>query len=175
MRFSKLALADSKAKLETQIANTIKCYMDAGFVAIKETLGQEPAFWAQIPGNIKYIARSSLITSKNYVDFCPLHNYRTGYRDQNHLGSAVTLIETLSRTPLFLNLHAKGPKDNPSPGHTTLIGGNGSGKTVMMCFLDAQLNRYGGRTFAFDRNPPHARIRAQNCTHYLCLIQKAPL
>lgn len=147
-----MLFAKTKAKLEVEITNAIKCYMRANMIAVRETLGQEPAFWAQIPGNIKYIARSSLITSQNYVDFCPLHNYRTGFKDGNHLGSAVTIIETLSRTPLYLNLHSRGAKDNPSPGHTTLIGGNGSGKTVMMCFLDVELNRYGGRTFMFDRN-----------------------
>ena len=147
-----MLLSDSIEDLEKQVANTIKCYMNAGFVAVRETLGQEAAFWAQIPTNLKYIARSSLISSKNFVDFFPLHNYRTGFRDGNHLGEAVTLIETLSKTPLWLNLHARGPKDNPSAGHTTMIGGNGSGKTVAMCFLDAQLNRYGGRSFFFDRN-----------------------
>lgn len=147
-----MLIDNSLTALEQHVANAIKCYMDAGIVAVRETLGQEAAFWAQIPTNTKYIARSSLISSQNFVDFSPFHNYRTGYRDGNHLGSALTLIETPSKTPLFLNLHARGAKDNPSPGHTTLIGGNGSGKTVTMCFLDAQLNRYDGNTFVFDRN-----------------------
>ena len=147
-----MLLSDSLESLDQHVANAITCYMNAGMVAVKETLGQEAAFWAQIPTNLKYIARSSLITSKNFVDFFPLHNYRTGFRDGNHLGSAVTLIETPSKTPLWLNLHARGPKDNEAPGHTTIIGGNGSGKTVAMCFLDAQLNRYGGSSFFFDRN-----------------------
>ncbi len=149
---SVMLLSDSLDALEIHVANTIKCYMDAGIVAVRETLGQEPAFWAQIPGNFKYIARASLISSQNFVDFFPLHNYRTGFINGNHLGAAVTLIETPSKTPLWLNLHAKGPKENPAPGHTTLIGGNGSGKTVAMCFLDAQLGRYGGTSFFFDRN-----------------------
>ena len=150
-----MLMADSIAELDSQVAQAIKCYMDAGFVAVRETLGQENAFWAQIPTNSKHIARSSLISSENFVDFAPLHNYRTGYRDQNHLKSAVTLIETPSRTPLFFNLHARdryAQTDNPTSGHTTLIGGNGSGKTAMMCFIDAQMNRYHGRTFALDRN-----------------------
>ncbi len=147
-----MLLSDSLNTLEDQVAHVITCYMNAGMVAVRETLGQEAAFWAQIPTNSKYIARSSLISSQNFVDFFPLHNYRTGFYDGNHLGSALTLIETPSKTPLWFNLHAKGPKDNPAPGHTTLIGGNGSGKTVAMCFLDAQLNRYGGRSFFFDRN-----------------------
>jgi len=147
-----MLLAESIPALETAINKTIKAYADAGFAAIKETLGQEPAFWAQVPGNLAYITRSSLISSRNFIDFCPLHNYRAGFRDKNHLGSAVTLLETLSRTPYFFNYHTQGSKDNPSKGHTMMTGGNNSGKTVTLCFLDAQMNRYGGRTFAFDRD-----------------------
>ena len=147
-----LLLAATKPALEKAVAHTIKCYADAGSVAVKETLGQEPAFWAQIPMNINYIARSSLVTSQNFVDFCSLHNYRTGYRDGNHLGSAVTLLETPSKTPYFFNYHVRGSRDNPSKGHTLIIGGNGSGKTAFMCFMDAQLGRYGGASFYFDRD-----------------------
>lgn len=117
-----MLLNHSLQGLNQAIAQTIQCYANAGMVAVRETLGQEAAFWAQIPGNFKYIARSSLISSKNFADFFPLHNYRSGYKDGNHLGGAMMLVETLSRTPLWLNLHAKGPKENPSSGHTTIIG-----------------------------------------------------
>lgn len=140
--------------LTAMVNKAIKLYSDIGFVAIQETLGLEPAFWAQLPGNQRYIVRSSLIASQNFVDFFPLHNYRTGYRDRNHLGSAVTVIETPSKTPMFFNFHAKGSgdKNDLTPGHTTIIGGNGSGKTVFMGFMDSQMGRYGGRSFFFDRD-----------------------
>lgn len=149
-----MIIDDSIDHLQEVINKTIKLYADIGIIAIQETLGMEAAFWAQIPGNQKYIARSQLITSQNYIDFCPLHNYRTGYRDRNHLGSAVTLIETPSRTPMFFNYHSKGSgaKNDLTPGHTTIIGGNGSGKTVFMGFMDSQMSRYGGRSFFFDRD-----------------------
>ena len=147
-----MLLSPTLVQLEHCVAKAIKAYADTGFVAIRETIGQEPAFWAQIPTNLKMIARSAMISSQNFVDFCSLHNYRTGYRDGNHLGSAVTLLETPSRTPYFFNFHVKGSQSNPSKGHTTIIGGNGSGKTVAMAFFDAQISRYGGRTFVFDRD-----------------------
>lgn len=147
-----LLLAKTQAALDKAIANTIKCYADAGFVAVKETIGLEAAFWAQLPTNLKYIARASLITSENFVDFAPLHNDRTGFRDANHLGSAVTLLETPSKTPHFFNYHVKGRKGNPSKGHGLIIGGNDAGKTALMTFMDAQMNRYGGHTFYFDRD-----------------------
>lgn len=147
-----MLLANSKEALEKSITQCIKCYSDAGFVAVRETIGQESSFWAQIPGNFKYIARGSLITSENLCDFAPLHNYRTGYCDQNHLGGCVTILETPSKTPYRFNFHVKGSRENPSKGHTILIGGNNSGKTTLMTFLDAQASRYQGNTFYFDRD-----------------------
>ncbi len=147
-----LLLSSNLNELDKKIAQCIKCYSDAGFVAVRETMGQEPAFWAQIPSNFKYIARSSLITSENFVDFASLHNYRTGFCDANHLRSAVTILETPSKTPYRFNFHAKGNLDNPSKGHAIIIGGNNSGKTVLMTFMDAQLTRYHNNTFYFDRD-----------------------
>lgn len=147
-----MMIANSKEALDKSITQCIKCYSDAGFVAVRETMGQEVAFWAQVPANFKYIARGSLITSENFADFAPLHNYRTGYSDKNHLGGCVTILETPSKTPYRFNFHVKGSRENPSKGHTILIGGNNSGKTTLMTFLDAQLGRYQGNTFYFDRD-----------------------
>lgn len=149
-----MLVADNIDDLQTQVNQVIKIYSDCAMVAIQETLGLEPAFWAQMPGNQQYIFRSSLITSQNFVDFCPQHNYKTGYIHQNHLGSALTLIETPSKTPMFFNFHSKGngKKNDKSPGHTTIIGGNFSGKTVFMGFMDAQMHRYGGRSFFIDKD-----------------------
>ena len=149
-----MLLSSDLSHLKQSINNTIKRYNDIGYVVSHETLGQEACFWAQIPGNQNFIVRSTLITSQNFVDFNPLHNYPTGYCNQNHLGSAVTLIETPSKTPLFFNYHSKGSgkKNDLTPGHTTIIGGNGSGKTVFMGFMDSQMSRYGGRSFFFDRD-----------------------
>lgn len=164
-----MLISDSQVSLEHAITRAVHCYSDAGMVAIKESLGQEPAFWAQIPTNTKYITRSSLISSENFVDFCPLHNDARGYRDGNHLGSAVSMVETVSRTPFFINLHARGNQHNPTTGHTVIIGGNGSGKTVTMAFLDAQLARYGGRSFLFDRNQG-MEIYVRACGGYYAIL-----
>lgn len=147
-----MLLADDQASLDHLIHQAARCYLEVGFPVVRETLGQEAAFWAQFPGNLNYIARSCLITSQNFADFCPLHNYHIGYRDSNHLGDAVTLLETTSKTPYFFNFHKQGSKTDITPGHTTIIGSNGAGKTVLMTFLDAQTSRYHGRSVFFDRD-----------------------
>ena len=102
-----MLLADSTAELECSILETTKRYASNGVVVINESLGIEPAFWSQIPCNHHLIARATLITSLNFVDFCPLHNTPAGFLNQNFLGSAVTLLETPSNTPVFFNYHSK--------------------------------------------------------------------
>ena len=168
---SLLLLSDSIATLKKQITKVIKVYADSGIVAFHDLLGQEPLFWAQVPCNQAFIVRSGFVTSKNFTDFVSLHNYRTGYRDQNHLGSAVSLIETPSKTPMFFNFHQKGSgkKNDLTPGHATIIGGNGSGKTVFECFMDAQMTRYGGRSFFFDRDRG-TEIYVRACGGVYCII-----
>ncbi len=149
-----MLISEDLNHLNTQITEAVKRYGQAGLVAIEESIGLEPAFWSQLPMNAHYVIRAQPITSANFVDFCPLHNYRTGYRDKNHLGSAVTLMQTPSRTPLFFNYHTagSGKPNDLTPGHTTIIGGNGSGKTVFLGLMDAQMGRYGGQSFIFDRD-----------------------
>ena len=103
-----LLLNDNLDALEQWVPQAMKCYQAVGFVPVRETIGQEPAFWAQVPGNQAYMARLSLITSQNFAHCCPLHNYRTGYRDGNHLGECVTVLETPSKTPFYSSGPARG-------------------------------------------------------------------
>ncbi|KTD20122.1 VirB4 family type IV secretion/conjugal transfer ATPase [Legionella londiniensis] len=147
-----MLLAQTKEQLNAAILEATKRYANVGIVVVRETLGLEPAFWSQLPCNQRFIARASLITSENFADFCPLHNTSQGFNNANFLGSAVTLLETPSKTPVYFNYHAKGSKTNPSKGHTAVFGGNNAGKTTLVNFLDAQMMRFGGRSFYIDRD-----------------------
>ncbi len=149
---SLMLINDTESKLEEAINKASKAYALSGITVFKENLGLEAAFFSQIPTNQLFLARRALITAKNFADFCALHNEPQGYQDENHLGSAVTLVDTPSKKNVYLNLHAKGSKDNPSKGHTLIIGGNGAGKTVLANFLVAQLMRYQGRSFYLERD-----------------------
>ncbi|MFJ1270107.1 VirB4 family type IV secretion/conjugal transfer ATPase [Legionella lytica] len=151
---SLMMIAPSIKHLERAINQTVTIYSHVDAVVVKESpsLGAEPAFAAQIPGNQSYIARASLITSFNFVDFCSLHNYQTGFRDGNKLGEAVTLLETPSKTPVWFNYHGKGSKTNPSNGHTLVLGSSDAGKTTFVSFMDSQMGRYNGRSIFLDRD-----------------------
>lgn len=147
-----MLLAPTKKLLEKAILNASKQYASKSIVVIKESLGLEPAFWSQIPCNHPLIARASLITSQNFADFNPFHNMPSGFNGDNFLKSAITLLETPSKTPVFFNYHSKGSKTNPSKGHAAIFGGNNSGKTTLVNFLDAQMGRFKGKSFYIDRD-----------------------
>ena len=141
-------------QLKNAVHQVVQMYADLSYVVIEENLGQEAAFWAQMPGNQKYMVRTSLVTSQNFVDFAPLHAYEQGDYGKNHLGQALSILKTPAKTPIYFNFHASGSgqKQDLTPGHTAIIGGNGSGKTVFMGFMDTQMDRYGGQSYFFDRD-----------------------
>ncbi len=171
-----LILANSISELDEKVAKAIRMYSDVGILAIRETLNLESAFWAQIPGNFSMIRRSSLISSINFSCFCSMHNYYTGYINKNHLGSALMLAETRSRTPFYFNLHEKasGKKNDLSKGHTTIIGTTGAGKTVLMMAIDIFFNKYGIKSFIFDRNRGcDIYVRAMGGNYFLLSPQES--
>lgn len=144
--------ASTLEKLEQDILDVTRRYGSIGIAVVRETLGQEAAFFSQIPANFHLIARASLITSQNFVDFCPLHNPVKGFNGDNFLGSAVALLESPSKTPCCFNFHTRGSKTNPTKGHSAFFGGNNSGKTTLVNFLDAQMMRFDSRSFYLDRD-----------------------
>ena len=148
-----LVLSDKINLLEKNVAAITKIYQDQQLMVVRETLNLESAFWAQIPGNFKKIRRHAPISTNNYSCFCSLHNYYAGYIDANHLGGALMLIETPSKTPHYLNLHeiSSGRKDDLSKGHTLAIGASNAGKTVVMTAIDAMFKKHNIRSFIFDR------------------------
>lgn len=150
---SLMLLADNPTSLERLVHEASKAYAQANMNLVRETLAQLPAFFAQVPGNAHHIPRASLITSENMADFCSLHNTQSGHHQQNFLGSAVALLETPTRTPVYFNYHVQGSKTNPSKGHALVIGGNDSGKTTLVSFLDSQMTRFKHhRSIFLDRN-----------------------
>ncbi|HEM0351347.1 TPA: VirB4 family type IV secretion/conjugal transfer ATPase [Legionella pneumophila] len=147
-----MLLSSDATQLEQRIREAENLYAQVDMTLVRERLGLEPAFWAQIPTNHAFIARASLITSPNFVSFCSLHNFKTGFRDGNHLGSAVTLLETPSKTPVYFNYHSQSSLTNPAKGHTAIFGATNAGKNTLVAFMDAQMERYGHRSFFLDRD-----------------------
>jgi type IV secretion system protein VirB4 len=119
---------------------------DLGIIAVREDVALEPAFWAQFPGNFKYVARRGLISTANFAGLASSHNFALGQADGNHWGSAVSLLETTAAGPYFFNFH------HGDLGNFTIIGPSGSGKTVALNFLLAQARKFHPRIVFFDKD-----------------------
>jgi type IV secretion system protein VirB4 len=136
----------SLGELRQQVAEVIAVLADLGIVAVREDIALEPAFWAQFPGNFKYIARKGLVSSGNFAGLASLHNFPTGRSHGNHWGEAITLLETTAAGPYFFNFHLN------DLGNFTLIGPSGSGKTVVLNFLLGQARKLNPRIVFFDKD-----------------------
>jgi type IV secretion system protein VirB4 len=128
------------------VAEVQAALADLGILSVREDIALEPAFWAQFPGNFKYIARRGLVSTSNFAGLASCHNFSLGRASGNHWGEAVTLLETTAAGPYFFNFH------QGDLGNFTVIGPSGSGKTVVLNFLLAQARKFRPRIVFFDKD-----------------------
>lgn len=137
---------DTTEEVDQGVAEVQAVLADLGIIAVREEIALEPAFWAQFPGNFKYIARRGLVSTANFAGFANGHNLPQGRPAGNHWGDAVTLLETTAAGPYYFNFH------HGDLGNFTIIGPSGSGKTVVLNFLLAQARKFAPRIIFFDKD-----------------------
>ena len=136
----------SPEQVDEGIAEVQAALADLGILSVREDIALEPAFWAQFPGNSRYIARRGIVSTSNFAGFASCHNFALGKPNGNHWGDAVTLLETTAAGPYFFNFH------QGDLGNFTVIGPSGSGKTVVLNFLLAQARKFRPRIVFFDKD-----------------------
>ena len=137
---------DSPEIVDEGVAEVQAALSDLGIISVREDSALEPAFWAQFPGNFKYIGRRGLVSTSNFAGLASCHNFALGRPSGNHWGEAVTLLETTAAGPYFFNFH------QGDLGNFTVIGPSGSGKTVVLNFLLAQARKFAPRIVFFDKD-----------------------
>lgn len=133
--FSLLCLSRDLAGLDKVVAELGSCLTDMNINWLREDLNLEASFWAQLPGNHTYIARSAMLSSANFSGLSSMHNFATGRATGMHWGLPISILETTSQTPYHFNFHQR------DIGHFLVTGPTGSGKTVVLTFLLAQAFR----------------------------------
>lgn len=103
------------------------------------------AFFATIPGNGHFNLRRIDLLNTNYADYSFLFTLHTGELRNRHLGKEyLAILETNHSSPYFFNLHYL------DTAHTLITGRTGSGKSFLLNFLVASLQKYAPYTFIFD-------------------------
>ena len=138
--------APSVRELTEHMAKARAHLTNGGAVVAREDLGLEAAWWAQLPGNLRYRARSGAITSRNFAALSPYHSYPTGQRDGNEWGPAVAMLKTASGSPFYFNFHYA------DLGNTFVCGPSGAGKTVLLNFMLSQLEKHDPHIVFFDKD-----------------------
>ncbi len=137
---------DTPAAVDAGIAEVQATLSELGIISAREDIALEPAFWAQFPGNFKYIARRGLVSTSNFAGLASGHNFAVGQATGNHWGDAVALLETTAAGPYHFNFH------QGDLGNFTIIGPSGSGKTVVLNFLLAQARKFDPKIIFFDKD-----------------------
>ncbi|WP_336277035.1 VirB4 family type IV secretion/conjugal transfer ATPase [Bartonella sp. CB178] len=142
-----LAIFADRPKELTEYLSKARAHLtNGGAVIAREDLGLEAAWWAQLPGNFGYRARSGAITSRNFAALSPFHSFPVGKIDGNVWGPAVALLKTQAGSPYYFNFHYA------DLGNTFVCGPSGSGKTVIVNFLLAQLQKHNPTMVFFDKD-----------------------
>jgi len=132
------------------------------------------AYFNTLPGNFKFSrSRSMPISSENFANFFPMHNYSVGNAQGSQWGMPIALLKTDGESPYFFNYHVsrnaldeQGVQleyDDAEEGEETehrkevgnykIIGRTGLGKTVIKLALRLLARKRWGtplRTFSFD-------------------------
>jgi len=139
-------ISETPEKLDQNVSKAVTAFTSTGIISVREDMNLEAAFWAQLPGNFSYIARSAGISSMNFAALSSLHNYPYGKESGNYWGNSVTTFETVAGTPYHFNFHVN------DLGNFTCIGPSGSGKTVLLGFLLAQAQKFQPKCVFFDKD-----------------------
>ncbi|MDU4003222.1 VirB3 family type IV secretion system protein [Pluralibacter gergoviae] len=127
-----------------EISNALN---NLGITPVPAALSLSAAYMAQLPGNYHLRPRLGELSSLNFVELAALHNFYPGKRDNAPWGDAMALLRTPSGDGYYLNLHNtladKDEFNEKNPASTCILGTNGSGKTMLMTFLENMQQKYG--------------------------------
>lgn len=147
---SLLTFADSLEGLRHVAAHARRDLAESGAVVVREDLGLEAAYWAQLPGNMKLRTRPGAVSSRNFAAMASLHNYPAGDA-RGYWGEPVTVFRSTGGTGYKFHLHA--PTETVKDlGNVFVTGPAGSGKTTLMLFLLAMAERQKAQVVFFDKD-----------------------
>ena len=145
--FSLMVFADSLDALVDGAGEISNGLNNIGLTPVPATISLAAAYFSQLPGNYTLRPRLGEISSQNFAELGCMHNFFPGKRDRAPWGEAMVVLPTPSGDGYYLNLHntlfGQDDFNEKTPFSTSIIGTNGSGKTVLMGFMAVCQQKYG--------------------------------
>lgn len=156
-----MLFADSRKELSDNVKSLKEKLDDVGFLGIKEDIFLPRCFWSQIPGNFNFLSRLHFVTQDTIGGFSSLHHFPVGQSSGRIWGKAISIFQSIIKTPYFFNIHSG------KAGHTAIIGPKQSGKSALMNFILAQANKINHRLYyiSVSKNS-EIFVRAINGVYY---------
>ncbi len=154
-------IADTLKILDKEVLLLVDTLESIGLLALREDIKLEECYWATLPANFEFVKRLRPIDTPRLAGFANLSNFPAGLRESNRWGPAVSVLRTAAGTPYYFNFHIG------DIGHTSILGPQGAGKTVLLNFLIAQAQKFRPHLFYFDQNrASEIFIRSIGGTYY---------
>ncbi|WP_210532025.1 VirB3 family type IV secretion system protein [Pantoea ananatis] len=159
--YSLMVYGDNLDELAENVGEMANCLNNVGLTPVASTLSLAPTYLSQLPGNYTLRPRLGGIDSQCFAELSCLHNFFPGKRDNAPWGEALAVFPTPSMDAYYLNLHntlwGQNDFNEKAPFSTSVIGTNGSGKTVIANLTNNLQQKYG-RPESFSPSAPVKRF-----------------
>ena len=131
--FSLAVHASSLMDLDRSVSHAQHLLADAGITAIRETDALKAAFYAQLPGNLRWSPRRAPTKSINAVAMAARNNVPRGQM-RGRWGAPILMLRTTQDTEYAFHFQVQGSAQVAAEdlGNCLLVGPPGSGKTGLL-------------------------------------------
>ena len=137
-------IAPSVKQLEANVRMVRRALSRLGMVVIREDLRFEDCYWAQLPGNFHFVARTTPVDTAHLAGFANLQLAAVNAMAGSPWGPPVSMLQTVNDTANAFNFQQNGLS------HTIIIGKPGTGRTTLTHFLLAQSRKLPVRIWYLD-------------------------
>lgn len=149
-RFAIEVFGNSVEELNRNIADIQQVVHSEQYLTARESVNQEPLFWAKFPSMQHLNARVRRPTSENAAHMVTFASVGEGSDVCTWGNQPVTRFRSTSGTDYSFIFHES--EDKFALGNTLCVGGSSSGKTTLISFLMSQALKFRDfRCLSFDR------------------------
>ena len=139
-----LVVGDSLFALKEEINRMVAAFSTIGAVVTRMDIAMEDCFWANMPGNFRYVIgmRAGLINAA--CNFTMLNEFPSGCLKGGKWSEAITMFFSAAGFPYFFSFHAE------TRGHTVCLGPNDFDMTLLINFILSEARRLSVKSVVFD-------------------------